>query len=78
MYVYKDGTGDSYGRTRSMYNSETSHFNSFEWHINGEYFVRDSTKYTVDGDSMYDSQGKLIYTKVSNDTSVDIDIKLEF
>ena len=78
LYVYKDGTGDTYGKPRSMEDKAPYHMNSFEWHIDGEYFVRGTTKYTIDGDSMYNKQGKLVYTKVSNDTSGDIDIKLEF
>ena len=69
LYVYKDGTGDSYGKKKY---ENASHMNSFEWHIEGEYFVRGTVKYTIEGNSMYDKQGKRVYVKVSNDTSVDL------
>ena len=76
MYVYEDGTGDAYA-IRKISN-EGEHFNSFEWEIDGEYFVKksknfDTTKYTIDGDSMLDKQGKIVFTKVSDNTSVDIE-----
>ena len=69
LYVYKDGTGDSYGKQE---NGNGQHVNSFEWRIEGEYFVRGTVKYTIEGDCMYDKQGKHVYTKISNDTSVDL------
>ena len=70
MYVYEDGTGDFYGEI----NKRPLHADSFEWCIDGEYFVLSSrTKYTIDQNVMYDKQGKKEYEKVSNDTSVDIE-----
>jgi len=67
LYVYDDGTGDIY------LPSDTGHCNNFEWSIDGEQFViQEATKHTIDGNYMYDKQGKLAYTKVSNNTSIDI------
>ena len=71
LYVYKDGTGDFYCK---RLREEADHTNAFEWSIDGEYFNMDGTKFTIEGDSMYDKQGKLDYTKVSNNTSQDMDI----
>ncbi len=73
LYIYEDGTGNWYGK-RQYSKDEAYHMNGFEWEIEGEYFVKGSTKYTIDGNSLYDNQGKLAFTKVSNDTSVDIEI----
>lgn len=80
MYVYKDGTRDMYGKDRPGMNppKEPRHMNASEWHIEGDYFVvGEEIKYTMDGDSLYDKQEKLTYVKVSDDTSVDIEITIE-
>lgn len=74
MYIYEDGTGDFYGKNWGMVEIKTFHANSFDWSIDGEYFVLSSgTKYTIDQNVMYDKQGKKKYEKISNDTSVDIE-----
>ena len=82
IYVYKDGTGDYYAKQASVSNENAEHFNSFEWEIDGEYFVEklanySPSKYTINGDTMLDKQGKEIFTKVSDDTSIDIEIIYE-
>ena len=80
MYIYKDGTGDHYGR---LFTNDISHFNGFTWEIEDGYIVMtDSvggsihvTKYTLSGSNLLDSQGKILYTKHSSDTSVDLPIE---
>ena len=76
LYIYKDGTGDSYGKPRANMNNDNEpfHANAFTWEIEGEYLAFETNKYTVDGNVLYDKQGKKTYEKVSDDTSVDIDI----
>ena len=71
MYVYKDGTGDFYQYIFPI-DPKPEHCNAFEWKIEGEYFAFGVQKFTVDGDSMYNKQGKIAYTKVSNDPSKDL------
>ena len=88
LYVYEDGTCDSYGTLSKAenypdiveYNSEHYHAYKAEWSIEGEYFVIGSTgyigssieKYKINGTNMYDSQGKLVYEKTSYDVRNDV------
>ena len=79
-YVYADGTGDAYF-TQDKNTIYGKHYNLFVWRIEDAYFVKESnfmgtsiTKYTIDGDKMYDKQNKLAFTKVSDDPTIDIEI----
>ena len=80
IYIYKDGTGDRYGITSQ--GESAHHYNSFTWEIENEYIVITSSlagstrvsKYTLDGNSLLDKQGKVYATKHSSDTSVDINL----
>ena len=75
MYIYSDGTGDFYGHE---FNNKANiyHGNSFEWSCSGDVFQIDgrADKFTVKDGKMYDKQGKVQYTLVSTNTSVDIPI----
>jgi len=69
MYVFSDGTCNGYG----FWMEKWMHLDFNEWTIQGDYFVRNSVhKYTVKDDCMYNSQGHLVYTRVSHDVSTDI------
>lgn len=77
MYIYKDGTGDLYG----SYFTPSTHYNAFTWELEDKYFVRNSTgafggsvieKYTLDGNCLLNSQGKVAFRKHSSDPSVDV------
>lgn len=88
LYVYEDGTCDSYGASEfaeketdmAKYNSKHHHSYKAEWSIEGEYFVKGSTgyigssieKYKINGTNMYDSQGNLVYRKTSYDVRNDV------
>lgn len=79
IYIYKDGTCDYYGRAGT---SEVLHYNAFIWEIEGDYIVMKHDiagssrieKYTLSGETLLDKQGKVYATKLSSDTSVDIQI----
>ena len=73
VYIYKDGTGDQYGKAID----KVSHHNSFEWEIEGEYFCfhysyGKTEKYTVKDGKMYDRQGNLAFVFCTSDTSKDV------
>ena len=80
IYIYKDGTCDYYGRTSP--GGPFQHYNPFTWEVEGEYIVLKKdlagtasvSKYTLDGNTLLDKQGKLYATKHSSDTSVDINL----
>lgn len=76
MYIYKDGTVDFSFDSMGV---SSSHSNSGTWRIEGDYLVLESSfgstgKYTVKGNSLYNSRDKLAYTKVSDDPTVDMDL----
>ena len=74
MYIYEDGTGD-------YYRPGEYHFNSFTWKIEEGYFVRYATnafggevitKYTLENNSLLNSQKKIAFNKYSYDTTIDV------
>ena len=78
-YFYEDGTGDVYGITESE--KTPHHFNGFTWKIENGYLVQESwglinstTKFSIEGSELYNSQKKLYAIKVSDDPTVDIDM----
>lgn len=77
LYIYEDATGDTYFTFDDdvLYGK---HYNNFVWNIEDNYFVIESfgnvRKYKIEGDNMYDKQKKLFAVKVSEDTTIDIEI----
>jgi len=78
MYVYEDETGDAYQFIQFILSPDKyDHCNSFTWKLEEKYFVKtyasgEVIKYTLDGDCLLDSQGKVIFRKYNNDPTVDI------
>ena len=80
MYLYSDGTGDGYlfGYDFETLGDAWGHCNSCTWTVEKGYLVQEDAifssiiKYKISKNELYDSQGKLAYTKVSNDPTKDI------
>ena len=82
MYVYESKTGDEYFM-REIFDEHGEHWNSFVWDIEEEYFVKEQSifgstsivKYKIGEKALYDNQNNVAYVKVSDDPTVDIEIK---
>ena len=76
LYVYKDGTCDY----RGSWGASEAHGDKSTWEIDGDYLVitgpeGEVKKYTIQNNSLLDSQENVAYTKISDDPSVDAPLK---